>query len=91
MEYKVLRPFNQNNYLQIGLNFITENYFLDFKILIIHLVLSLTLFRLFDIKKPWIIGIADRKMKNSFGVMFDDILAGIFAGVIVWLALTYAI
>lgn len=66
--------------LQIGLNFITENYFLNFKILIIHLVFSLTLFRLFDIKKPWIIGIVDRKMKNSFGVMFDDILAGIFAG-----------
>jgi len=75
--------------LQIGLNFITENYFLDFKILIIHLVLSLTLFRLFDIKKPWIIGIADSKINNAFGVMFDDILAGIFAGAIAWIALSY--
>ena len=36
----------------------------------------------FDIKKPSIIGVCDRKLKNSFGVMFDDILCGIVAGVI---------
>jgi phosphatidylglycerophosphatase A len=48
----------------------------------IYLFLCFILFRFFDIKKPWIIGICDRKIKNSFGVMFDDIMCGIIAGVI---------
>lgn len=33
------------------------------------------LFRLFDIVKPPPIGYFDRKWKNGFGVMFDDLLA----------------
>lgn len=37
------------------------------------------LFRLFDIWKPWIIGRADR-MEGAAGVMLDDLLAGLFAG-----------
>jgi phosphatidylglycerophosphatase A len=40
------------------------------------------LFRFFDILKPWPIGWADRRFKNSFGVLFDDVLAGLIAGVI---------
>jgi phosphatidylglycerophosphatase A len=75
--------------LQISLNFIGENYFSQPVIMIIHLFLSLILFRFFDIKKPWIIGIIDRKMKNSFGVMFDDILCGIIAGCLSLLILNY--
>ncbi len=38
------------------------------------------LFRLFDIWKPWIIGRADRR-GDAVGVMLDDILAGLAAGV----------
>lgn len=38
------------------------------------------LFRYFDIIKPGIIGSCDRKLKNSFGVIFDDVLCGILAG-----------
>lgn len=37
------------------------------------------LFRLFDIWKPWIIGRADRR-HDAAGVMLDDLLAGLFAG-----------
>lgn len=37
------------------------------------------LFRLFDITKPWPIGLADRKIKGGFGVMFDDLLAAVFS------------
>lgn len=33
------------------------------------------LFRFFDIIKPWPIRLADRRLKNGFGVMFDDLLA----------------
>ena len=36
------------------------------------------LFRFFDIKKPFPINIIDKKFKNSFGVMFDDIIAGFY-------------
>lgn len=43
------------------------------------------LFRLFDILKPWPISWVDRKVKNSFGVMLDDVLAGVFACVILGL------
>ena len=36
------------------------------------------LFRFFDIKKPFPINILDKRFKNSFGVIFDDVLAGIY-------------
>ena len=36
------------------------------------------LFRFFDIKKPFPINILDKKFKNSFGVIFDDIIAGLY-------------
>jgi len=36
------------------------------------------LFRFFDIKKPFPINFFDKKFKNSFGVIFDDIIAGIY-------------
>ena len=36
------------------------------------------LFRFFDIKKPFPINIFDKKFKNSFGVIFDDVIAGFY-------------
>ena len=36
------------------------------------------LFRYFDIKKPFPINLFDRKFKNAFGVIFDDVLAGLY-------------
>ena len=36
------------------------------------------LFRFFDIKKPFPINKIDKKFKNSFGVIFDDVIAGIY-------------
>ena len=36
------------------------------------------LFRFFDIKKPFPINIIDKKFKNSFGVIFDDVIAGFY-------------
>ena len=40
---------------------------------------AFVLFRLFDIVKPWPVKIADEKMKGGFGIMFDDVLAGLYA------------
>ena len=37
------------------------------------------LFRFFDIVKPWPIGWLDKKVQGGMGIMFDDIVAGIFA------------
>jgi phosphatidylglycerophosphatase A len=41
--------------------------------------IAFVLFRLFDIWKPYPIKQFDAKLKNGFGVMFDDLLAGIYA------------
>jgi len=45
-------------------------------------------FRLFDIWKPWPVSWADRSLKGGLGVMADDLLAGLMAGLCV-LALRY--
>ena len=36
------------------------------------------LFRFFDIKKPFPVNFFDKKFKNSFGVIFDDVIAGLY-------------
>ena len=36
------------------------------------------LFRYFDIKKPFPVNYFDKKYKNSFGVIFDDVMAGLY-------------
>ena len=36
------------------------------------------LFRYFDIKKPFPVSYFDKKFKNSFGVILDDVVAGIY-------------
>ncbi|MFU8765435.1 MAG: phosphatidylglycerophosphatase A [Haliea sp.] len=36
-------------------------------------------FRIFDILKPWPISWLDRKVKGGFGIMIDDVLAGVMA------------
>ena len=48
------------------------------------------LFRFFDILKPWPIRWFDVRLKNGFGVMFDDLLAAFYALLVIkgwqWLA-----
>lgn len=44
------------------------------------IVAGFLLFRLFDIWKPWPCSWADRSVKGGFGVMLDDALAGVYAG-----------
>ncbi|MFV8819239.1 phosphatidylglycerophosphatase A [Haliea sp. E17] len=39
------------------------------------------LFRLFDIVKPWPIGYLDRRVHGGLGIMLDDVVAGVFAGI----------
>lgn len=43
------------------------------------LLAGFLLFRLFDIWKPWPIGWLDRRLSGGVGIMLDDIVAGIYA------------
>ncbi len=49
-------------------------------------ILAFALFRLFDIWKPWPVSWADQNLKGGVGVMTDDMIAGLMAGVLVALA-----
>jgi phosphatidylglycerophosphatase A len=45
------------------------------------MLIGFVLFRFFDMVKPWPISVADKRMHGGFGVMFDDLLAAVYAGV----------
>ncbi len=49
---------------------------------LVQSILSFILFRYFDIAKPSIIGRLDREAPGGVGVMGDDIVAGIAAGIL---------
>ncbi len=49
------------------------------------ILVGFILFRIFDILKPWPISFIDKNMTGGLGIMFDDVLAGIFALVIMQL------
>ncbi len=50
------------------------------------IVAGFALFRLFDIWKPWPIGWVDRKVHGGPGIMLDDVLAGLMAALVLYLA-----
>ena len=39
---------------------------------------ALLMFRLFDIWKPWLVGLVDRRIHGGVGVMLDDLIAALF-------------
>lgn len=53
-------------------------------------VIGFALFRLFDVWKPWPIGYVDRHVKGGLGVMVDDVIAGVFAAIVLALILHVA-
>lgn len=54
-------------------------------------ILGFLLFRFFDVLKPWPIKAIDEKVSGGFGIMFDDIIAGIFALIALQLVLHYIV
>ncbi|MBE8191731.1 MAG: phosphatidylglycerophosphatase A [Alphaproteobacteria bacterium] len=54
-----------------------------------ELLAAFILFRFFDIVKPFPIGWIDSNIKGARGVMLDDIVAGIMAGLVYLLATTF--
>ena len=52
------------------------------------IIISFILFRFFDIVKPFPINIVDKKMKNGLGVMLDDIIAGAYSAITIYIFYT---
>ena len=50
-------------------------------------IMAFLLFRVFDIWKPYPIGYIDKKIKNYLGVVLDDLVAGLYAAITIWLIL----
>ena len=50
---------------------------------VLLVLLALSMFRLFDIWKPWFVGLVDRKIHGGVGVMLDDLMAALFVLVII--------
>ena len=46
------------------------------------LVGGFVLFRFFDVIKPWPIGWIDKRVAGGFGIMIDDVIAGVFAWIV---------
>ncbi len=68
-------PFIREYYLD-------KSWFLTKIIMFTHMFLCFILFRVLDIAKPLFIGWVDENIKGPFGVMLDDIIAGIVAAAI---------
>ena len=51
----------------------------------IYYLLSFILFRFFDILKPFPVNYFDKKHKNFFGIIMDDIMAGLYTMLIIYL------
>ncbi|GAA7219159.1 phosphatidylglycerophosphatase A [Helicobacter pylori] len=54
---------------------------------LVGVVLSFIFFRIYDITKPSLIGKIDKEVKGGLGVVADDALAGVLAGLSVLLAI----
>jgi phosphatidylglycerophosphatase A len=52
------------------------------------LLIGFVLFRLFDVAKPWPVSYFDNHWKSGWGVMMDDVAAGVLAGLGALLVLT---
>ncbi|RLA65239.1 MAG: phosphatidylglycerophosphatase A [Epsilonproteobacteria bacterium] len=61
--------------------FISDHHWVSYLIILV-------LFRFFDIVKRGPVGHIDKNMKNGLGIMLDDVVAGLFAG-LVYLGISY--
>ena len=51
----------------------------------IYYILSFVLFRFFDILKPFPVSYFDKNYKNYFGIIMDDIMAGAYSMILIFL------
>ena len=57
----------------------------------LYAVFTLIFFRLFDILKPYPISYVDKNFKGGFGIVLDDLIAGVFAGILATVLTLYLI
>lgn len=55
----------------------------------VWVIAGFLVFRLYDIAKPWPISVLDKKLGGGFGIMADDMLAGVLACVTLHIALRF--
>ena len=67
----LLLYLNQTNQINIAIEF--------------YYIISLLSFRFFDILKPFPVSYFDKNHKNYFGIIMDDIMAGIYSMIIIYL------
>ena len=56
---------------------------------LIIVFLSFIGFRFFDILKPYPINYVDKKMKSGFGVILDDLMAGFFTLIVLYICIIF--
>ena len=55
----------------------------------VWIISSFILFRFFDILKPFPINWIDKNIKNGLGVILDDIIAGMFSAITIYIFLLW--
>ncbi|MDC0353502.1 phosphatidylglycerophosphatase A, partial [Candidatus Pelagibacter sp.] len=71
MPLVLLLYLNQNNQLSLKIE--------------IYYALSFLFFRFFDIIKPFPVSYFDKNFKNYFGIIMDDIMAGLYSMLMIYL------
>jgi len=51
----------------------------------IYYIISFFIFRFFDIIKPFPVSYFDKNFKNYFGIIMDDIMAGLYSMILIYL------
>jgi phosphatidylglycerophosphatase A len=51
----------------------------------IYYIISFFVFRFFDILKPFPVSYFDKNFKNYFGIIMDDIMAGLYSMIVIFL------
>ena len=54
----------------------------------VYYILSFIFFRFFDILKPFPVSYFDKNHKNYFGIIMDDIMAGLYSVILIYLIST---
>lgn len=54
-----------------------------------HIFIGFLLFRFFDIIKPFPVRLCERKFSGGYGVVGDDVMAGIYANISLLLLIKY--
>ena len=65
-----------------------KNFKLNLDYFLELIIFAFLLFRFFDIVKPWPINIIDRS-KSSLSIIMDDMVAGLFSAIIVFISLLW--